>query len=90
MFCVSCFFLFSFSRLFPLPDAFPGVSLTNARFSDRIRSVKRKIVSGTVLPLDLAVVRGNIPTFVSGQREQVTERINLFNYTNFLSPALVG
>ena len=46
MFRVSCF-LFSFSRLFPLPDTFSGVLLTNARFSDRIRSAKRKIVSGT-------------------------------------------
>ena len=35
---VSCFFLFSFRRLFPLPDAFWGVPLTDARFSDRIRS----------------------------------------------------
>ncbi len=35
---VSCFFLFSFRRLFPLPDALSGVSLTNARFLDRIHS----------------------------------------------------
>ena len=90
MFCVSYFFLFSFSRLFPLPDALSDVSLTNARFSDRIRSKGGRLYPERLCRPTLQLSVENNTTFVSGQREQATERIDLFNCIYFPYPALVG
>ena len=74
-----CFLSVACSRCRMLSD----VSLTDARFSDRIRSEGGRLYPERLCRPTLQLSAENTPIFASGQREQVTERINLFNYTQF-------
>ena len=70
-------FLFSFRRLFPLPDAFRGVPLTGVRFSDGIRSEGGRLHPKRICPPDLALLKSCTTTFATGLREQATGRMDL-------------
>ena len=63
---VQAVFLFSFRRLFPLPDAFRGVPLTGARFSEGIRSEGGRLHPKRLCPPDLALLKSCTPIFASG------------------------
>lgn len=75
---VSCFFLFSFRRLFPLPGALSGVSLTGARFSDRIRSKGGRLYPKRLCRPTLQLAAENNTYLCIRKREQATGRMNVF------------
>ena len=71
-----CFSVF-FPSLVPVDGCLWGRAVDKSKVFGWNTLRRRKIASETALPLDLAFLKSCTPIFVSGWREQVTERMDL-------------